>query len=274
GGEETQYEMLKRLQLDYRDFPKLKGYCDRKGIIFLSTPHTFDAIDFLEDMVPSYKFGSGDLTNIPALEHAASKGKPMMLGTGMSTLSEVREAVGVIRKQGNDRIVALHCTTDYPCPPEDVNLRAMKTMMRELDCLVGYSDHTLGIIVPVAAASLGSTVIEKHFTLDKSMQGPDHKASLEPDELREMVGSIRAVETILGSGEKRPTESEKAIMGIVRKSIASSCDIPKGTTITSDMLAVKRPGTGIPPKDINKVVGKKAKKTIKCDHMIRPGDVG
>ncbi len=266
---ETQQEMLKKLELDYEDFKILKKYCDDKKIIFLSTPHTKNAIDFLDELVPVYKIGSGDLTNLPALRHAAKKEKPMLLGTGMSTLREVREAIEVIRSEGNDSIVALHCTTNYPCPLEEVNLRAMQTMQNELECLVGYSDHTLGITVPVIAASLGAVVIEKHLTLDKNLMGPDHRASLELDEFREMVKKIRDFEEIMGSSEKKPTRSELEIRKLIRKSVVAARDISKGVRITGYMIAVKRPGTGIAPKDIGHLIDRITKKNIRKDELIQ-----
>jgi len=269
GGNETQQEMLKKYELKYDDFIELKEYCDEKEIIFLSTPHSVDAIDFLENLVPAYKFGSGDLTNIPVLEYAAKKGKPMILGTGMATMDEVKEALNAIYNQGNKDVIMLHCTTNYPCSLEEINLRAMQTMQKELDCLVGYSDHTNGIIVPVMAVAMGACVIEKHFTLDKNLPGPDHKASLEPNELREMVNAIRDAEKALGSGIKAPTESEKEIMKFVRKSIVAKLDIPKGTTITKEMLSIKRPGIGLAPKYLKEIIGKKAKVDIKSDELMK-----
>lgn len=265
----TQRDMIKRYELTYDEFRQLKKYCDQKKILFLSTPHSFDAIDFLKDLVPAYKFGSGDLTNIPALQYAARKGKPMILGTGMGTLAEVREAVRTIQAAGNNNIIALHCTTNYPCPPEEVNLRAMVTMQNTLSCLVGYSDHTLGVTVPIIAATLGAVVVEKHFTLDKSLSGPDHAASVEPDELKHMVTAIRSVETILGSYAKKPTQSEKQVMRLVRKSIVANQDINKGVTIRRNMLAMKRPGTGLPPTQLIKILGRKTKKTIRKDELLR-----
>jgi N,N'-diacetyllegionaminate synthase len=263
-----QIEMIKRYELTYDEFKKLKQYCDQKKILFLSTPHSFDAIDFLEDLVPAYKFGSGDLTNIPTLQYAARKGKPMILGTGMATLAEVRDTIRAIRTTGNHQIITLHCTTNYPCPPEEVNLRAMLTMQNTLHCLVGYSDHTIGITVPIMAATLGAVVIEKHFTLDNTLPGPDHKASLEPEELKQMAAAIRNVETILGSYAKKPTASEKDIMKLVRKSIVADEDIKKGTPIRKTMLCIKRPGTGLSPATIDKVLGKKTKRAIKKDELI------
>lgn len=264
-----QLHMIKKMELTYEDFRVLKKYCDTKGIIFLSTPHSFDAINFLKELVPAYKFGSGDLTNTPALRHAAKKGKPMILGTGMATLQEVKHAVNVIKSENNTQIILLHCTTNYPCPLEEVNLRSMLTMKKELKCLVGYSDHTLGILVPAMAVTLGATVIEKHFTLDKKLPGPDHKASLEPDEFKHMVIEIRNAEQTLGSFIKKPTASERIIMKLVRKSIVANQDIKKGTVIKKHMLTIKRPGTGLNPEKLHTIIGKKAKQSIEKDEIIQ-----
>ncbi len=263
-----QIDMLKKYALNHDHFTDLKEYCDRKNIIFLSSPHSFDAIDFLDPLAPAYKFGSGDLTNTPALQHAAKKKKPMILGTGMATLEEVKQAYHAVSSMGNTQIILLHCTTNYPCSYEEVNLRAMSTMQQEFDCLVGYSDHTKGYLVSAVALALGASVIEKHITLDRTLPGPDHKASLEPHELKEMILQIRNVETILGSSEKRPTESEKTIREIVRKSIISARNIKKGEVITKDMLVIKRPGVGISPAEIEKIIGKKTKKDITADEIL------
>ncbi len=277
--QESQKSMLKKLELDYNVFKELKNYCDKKEIIFLSTPHTEDAVDFLDSLIPAFKVGSGDLTNIPLLKKIAKKGKPIILGTGMGTLDEVKEAADAIKSEGNNEIVLLHCTTNYPCKNEEVNLRAMKTIEKETNCLAGYSDHTLGIEVSLMAAKLGAVLVEKHFTLDKNMEGPDHKASLEPWELKELIKRLRNKdypelnETILGSEEKRPTESEVKISEFIRKSVVAKADINKGEKITKDILIVKRPGTGIKPKDINKVIGKITSKDIKKDELILWSDV-
>jgi N,N'-diacetyllegionaminate synthase len=268
GKDIKQIDMLKESQLSYDDFIVLKQYCDKKNIIFLSSPHSFDAIDFLQDLVPAYKFGSGDLTNIPALQYAAKKNKPLILGTGMATLEEVQQAIHAIRTSGNTQIIVLHCTTNYPCSYHDVNLRAMIMMQQELDCLVGYSDHTLGFLVPPVAVALGAVILEKHFTLDKKLLGPDHKASLDPKELAEMVVRIRDIETILGSSEKKPTASEEKIMKNVRKSIVAMKNIKKGEVIQKNMLIIKRPGTGIPPRDIEKIIGKKTTRDISIDEVL------
>ena len=269
GKKETQFQMIKKLELSYDDFISLKKYCDKKRIIFLSTPHSEDAINFLEKLVLAYKIGSGDLTNLPFLEKIAGKKKPIILSTGMATLSEVKEAVGTIKKAGNNKIILLHCTTNYPCPLEEVNLKAMLTLKKELNLPVGYSDHTLGITVPIMAATLGAVILEKHFTINKNLPGPDHKASLGPDELREMVIAIRNTEKALGGGVKKPTKSEEKIKKVVRKSIIAKIDIPKGAKITDEILIIKRPGNGIQPKYLHKVIGKIARGDIKKDNLIK-----
>lgn len=270
GKKETQLEMLKKVELDYKDFIALKKYCDKRKIIFLSTPHSEDAVDFLEPLVPAYKIGSGDLTNLPFLERIAKKRKPIILSTGMATLNEVKEAVKTIKEAGNNKIILLHCTSNYPCPFEEVNLRAMQTLQKSFrDLLVGYSDHTLGITVPIMAVAMGARVLEKHFTLDKNLPGPDHKASLEPRDLKEMVRATRNAEKALGTGIKKPTSSEEKIKKIVRKSIVAKADIPKGAKITKDMLIIKRPGTGVEPRYLIKIVGKIAKQNIKKDSLIK-----
>ncbi len=273
-GKKTQREMLKKYELRLEDFEKLKEYCDEKGILFLATPHTgAKVLDFVDKLVPSFKIGSGDVTNLPFLEEVALKGKPIILSTGMSTMKEVKDALEVIYKTGNRKVVVLHCTTNYPCSFNEVNLRAMKAMQKELDCLVGYSDHTTGTTVPVMAAALGAVVIEKHFTLDKSLPGPDHKASLEQDEFREMVESIRNAELALGSCEKSPAESEVGMMKHARKSIVAAVDLEKGTRVTKEMLSAKRPGTGLSPALVSMVLGKEAKRGIKKGELILLGDL-
>jgi len=265
----SQLDMLKNVELTYNDFATIKQYCDKKNIIFLSTPHSFDAIDFLDDLVPAYKFGSGDLTNIPALSYAARKCKPMILGTGMSTIQEIKSAVKVIKAERNEQIIALHCTTNYPCPIEEANLQAMKTMQKELDCVIGYSDHTMGNLASTLAVALGACIIEKHFTLNRDLPGPDHKASMEPGELKKFVQEIRKTEEILGSSDKKPTESEKQIMKYVRKSIVANQDIPKSSIITTEMLSIKRPGLGLNPSKLENIIGKKAKQNITKDELLQ-----
>lgn len=263
-----QIDMIKNYELKYEDFIVIKEYCNNKNIIFLSTPHSFDAIDFLENLVPAYKFGSGDITNIPALKHAAKKGKPIILGTGMSTLQEVKYAIDMIKSEGNNKIIVLHCTTNYPCSLDDVNLRAMITMQEKLDCFVGYSDHTIGKLVLIMAAANGAVMIEKHFTLNRNLAGPDHKVSLDPNELIEMIKSIRDVERARGDSIKKPTKNEEKLKKIARKSIVATINIQKGAIITKEMLAIKRPGTGLAPKFLEEIIGKRFKKDIKKDEIL------
>lgn len=277
-GKGSQFDMLKKLELKKEDFVELKKYCDEKGILFLSTPHTEDAIDFLDLLVPAFKIASGDLTNLLLLEKVAKKGKPVLISVGMATMVEIREAIEVIKKYKTPFVI-LHCTTNYPCPKKDANLSVMNVLSKEFDCLVGYSDHTEGIEVSVMAASLGAVVIEKHFTLDKNMEGPDHKASLNPLELKEMVDAIRSKKKVnvpkevLGNRLKKPTKEELEFAKFVRKSVVARKNIPSGVRISEDMLIIKRPGTGIPPKDIKKIIGKTAKHDIKKDSLIRWEDV-
>ncbi|MDI6917988.1 MAG: N-acetylneuraminate synthase, partial [Thermoplasmatales archaeon] len=229
-GEGTQYEMIKKLELSEKDFKELAGYAKQRGIMFLSTPFDEESADLLEKLnVPAFKIGSGDLTNLPLLEYIAKKDKTIIISTGMATLDEVRDAVNAIKNAGNNQIILLHCTSNYPAKIGDCNLRAMHTLEKEFNVPVGYSDHTLGITVSVAAVAMGASVIEKHFTLDKNLPGPDHRASLEPDELKEMVKKIRNVEKALGTGEKKPAESEMETQKVARKSIVAKVNIQKGT---------------------------------------------
>lgn len=271
GKNESQLEMLKRLELPDNFYIPLIKYCQKKKIIFLSTPHGgLKSVDLLKKLkIPAFKFGSGDLTNLPVLQYSAKFGKPMILGTGMATLKEVETAIKVIKSTGNNQIIVLHCTTNYPCPFEEVNLQAMKTMMKKLNVLVGYSDHTKGIQVPIMAVTLGASLIEKHFTLDKSMSGPDHKASLEPNELKEMVEAVRKVDLVLGSEVKRPNKSEKLMMRDVRKSIVATTDIKKGDVLTEKNMAIKRPGTGLSPNLWYEILGKVAKRDFKNGELIK-----
>ncbi|MEW6482425.1 MAG: N-acetylneuraminate synthase [bacterium] len=265
----SQYEMLKELELSENEFKKLFNYCQKKNIIFLSTPFDFQSAEFLYKLgVPAFKIGSGDLTNIPLLIQVAKYGKPIILSTGMSTLAEVKEAVKPIYSTGNKKLILLHCTSNYPTKYEDVNLKAMVTLKDEFNLPIGYSDHTEGIEVSVGAVALGACVIEKHFTLDKNLAGPDHKASLEPDEFRKMVQSIRNVEMAMGNGIKKPTKSEIEVQKVARKSIVVARDIPKGTRLSLDMLAIKRPGTGIEPKYLDKLVDKQVITSIKKDQIL------
>ncbi|MGI2201457.1 N-acetylneuraminate synthase [Shewanella baltica] len=268
---ESQFEMLKRLELSYDDFGHLKAYCDEKEIIFMSTPDEEQSATFLDGLQDVFKIGSGELTNTPFLRHIASFGKPVILSTGMGYLSEVEHAISTLESAGLSfrQITVLHATTDYPTAPEDVNLRAMLTIRDAFPgIVVGYSDHTLGIEIPIAAVSMGAKVIEKHFTLDNKMEGPDHKASLEPRELSEMVNAIRNIEKALGSGWKVPTQTEKANRDVVRKSIVASKNIIAGQVISEEMLEIKRPGNGISPTRWDEVVGSVAKRDYLVGELI------
>ena len=267
--EESQYEMLKKLELTEEDFEELADYAKKRGILFLSSPFDKESVDLLYELdIPAFKVGSGEITNFPLLRYIAKKRKPIILSTGMAILGEVEEALNVIRSEGVEDIILLHCVSNYPARIEDVNLRAIETLKQAFKLPVGFSDHTLGITALIAAVALGACVIEKHFTLDRNLPGPDHKASLEPNELKEMVQAIRDVEKALGDGVKRPTKDEEEIKRAARRSIVAKVDIPKGTIIAEDMLDVKRPGTGIEPKYIDMIVGKKAKENIRKDELV------
>ncbi|MFA5935769.1 MAG: N-acetylneuraminate synthase [Patescibacteria group bacterium] len=275
GKVKSQIEMLRELELKDKDYPLLIARAKKRKILFLSTPHGGkNSVDFLRKLgIPAFKFGSGDLTNLPVIAYAASFGKPMILGTGMGTMKEVEDAIAVIQKAGNRKIAMLHCTSNYPCPPEETNLRAMTTMMENLPVLVGYSDHTAGIQIPIMVTAMGACVIEKHFTLDKNMAGPDHKASLEPDELRSMVEAVRLATTVLGSSKKAPNPSEKIIAPLVRKSLVTLKPIDKGEKFTHNNIGIKRPGTGIQPREYSRILGKTARRMIPADTLLRPHDI-
>jgi N,N'-diacetyllegionaminate synthase len=268
----SQFEMLKKLEFDEGWYSQVKARCKEKKIIFLSSPHGgFESVDLLQSLnAPTFKFGSGDLTNLPLLKYVAKFKKPIILGTGMANMEEVQEAVKIIQKEGNYKIILLHCTTNYPCPLEEVNLRAMQTMMKKFpDLIVGYSDHTLGAQVPLMAVTLAAQVIEKHLTLDNRMEGPDHKASADPIVFKEMVEQIRKVETILGSEVKMPTRIEVSMRKVARKSLVALKDIKKGEKFSSENLGIKRPGNGLQPKYYFQIIGKKSKKDIKADTLIK-----
>ena len=268
-GEGSQQDMLRRLELSFEEFAGLKEYCAQAGIQFLSTPFDFESLDFLISLdMPFWKIPSGEITNLPYLLRIARTGKPIVLSTGMSTLEEVGAALKTLKKNGSGPVTLLHCNTEYPTPMRDVNLRAMLTLRDTFHCEVGYSDHTLGIEVPIAAAALGATIIEKHFTLDRNMEGPDHRASLEPDELSAMVRGIRNVELALGSGVKEPSESEKKNIAIARKSIVALTDIKKGDFFTEENITTKRPGDGVSPMRWFEVLGTRAARDFKEDELI------
>lgn len=268
---ESQFEMLKKLELDINAHKELITYCHKKGISFLSSPFDLESIDLLFDLgVKLYKIGSGEITNYPYLKKIAQKGLPVILSTGMSNLTEVKDAMNTLVNCGLEKakITLLHANTEYPTPFVDVNLKAILTLKEAFKVNIGYSDHTLGIEVPIAAVALGATVIEKHFTLDKAMEGPDHKASIDSSELTAMVKSIRNIESAFGDGIKKASDSEKKNILIVRKSIIASCKIAKGELFTINNITTKRPGTGITPMKWNEVLGKTAQRNFTTDELI------
>lgn len=269
---DTQYDMLKKLEMSEAWHYELIKYANECSIKFLSTGFDEDSIDFLDSLnIDLFKVPSGEITNKPYLEHIAKKGKPIVISTGMSNLQEIKDAVEVIQKNHitKNNITILHCNTEYPTPMQDVNLLAMKTIQNELGVQVGYSDHTLGIEIPIAAVALGAVLIEKHFTLDRNMVGPDHIASLTPVELKQMVNSIRNIElAISGSGLKEPSRSEIKNIEIVRKSIVAKSKILKGEKFTQSNITTKRPGTGMSPMQWNHVIGKTANKDFNIDDLI------
>ena len=271
GSKETQFEMIKKLELSYDMHLKLISRCKEKGIRFSSTGFDSSSVDVLIELgVDFLKVPSGEITNLPYLRHVGTKGLPIILSTGMCTMQEVASALEILEKAGTRKhdITVLHCNTEYPTPMEDVNLRAMLSMQKELGVKVGYSDHTLGIEVPIAAVALGATVIEKHFTLDRTLEGPDHAASLEPGELKQMVYSIRNIEKAMGERSKKPSKSEELNIGVVRKSIVASKNIKAGEKFTEENLAVKRPGTGISPLRWDEILGLESKKNFQVDDLI------
>lgn len=267
--DESQLDMIKKLELPYAQFEQLAAHCTRSGVEFISTPFDLESISFLNTLnMPFWKIPSGEVTNLPYLLAIAKTKKPVVMSTGMCEMSEIAAAVGALKDNGTSDITLLHCNTEYPTPFEDVNLRAMETLRREFGLPVGYSDHTRGIEVPIAAATLGATVIEKHFTLDRNMEGPDHKASLEPDELAAMVSAIRNIEKAMGSGEKHPSPSERKNIEIARKSIVANLAIKAGDLFTEENITAKRPGSGISPMKWFEVLGTKAKRDFAEDELI------
>ena len=270
-GDETQYEMLKKLELNKDIHIELIEYCNKKNIMFLSTPFDHDSIELLYSLgLEIFKIPSGEITNLPYLRKIGRLNKEVILSTGMADIGEIEDALDILIESGTvkDKITVLHANTMYPTPMEDVNLRAMVVIGKTFDVDYGYSDHTLGIEVPIGAVAMGATVIEKHFTLDKNMDGPDHKASIEPDELKAMVKGIRNIEMALGSSIKKPTSSEKPNIPVGRKSIISISSIKKGELLTEANIAVKRPGTGITPMRWDEVLGTLATKNYDKDELI------
>ncbi len=268
---ESQFSMLKSLELGMDEHAELKTYCEQRSIQFMSSPFDLESIDGLAKIgVTTFKIPSGEITNFPYLERIASYGRDVIFSTGMATMKEIGEALEVLVAAGlpKSQITVLHCNTEYPTPFEDVNLRAMHSIGETFGVRVGYSDHTIGIAVPIAAVALGARVIEKHFTLDRNLPGPDHAASLEPQELAEMVRSIRQIEKALGSAEKAPSPSERKNIAVVRKSLVASKDIQAGEVFDGDNITAKRPGGGISPMEWNNVIGKSASRGFKRDELI------
>ncbi len=275
--EGTQYDSYSKLdKLPGDAYPQMIETCEENNIEFLSTPFDNENIDFLEGLgIKAFKIASCDLTNLPFLKHVAKKQLPIILSTGTSTIGEIEEAVDAIRDTGNEEIILLHCTLSYPTKPEDVNLRMMQTMQEVFsDIPVGLSDHSIGLPIPVAAVAWGAALIEKHYTIDKSLLlSADHWLSVDPEELETMVGYIRSVEAALGSSLKRPVKAEERTLKYARRSIVAKQDIPKGAVITEDMLIMKRPGTGIPPKYVDVIVGRVARRDIADDSLLTWEDI-
>lgn len=269
--DESQFDMLKKLELSPEDHLELMKYCKERGVSFFSTAFDMESMDFLHDLgLGLWKIPSGEISNYPYLKKVALYGEPVIVSTGMCELEDVSAALRVLLNFGlnKDQITILHCNTEYPTPFKDVNLLAMKELSKSFGVKVGYSDHTVGIEVPIAAVALGAKVIEKHFTLNRNMEGPDHKASLEPDELKAMVSAIRHIEQAMGDGHKRISDSERKNIGIARKSIVAACHIAKGETLTENNLMVKRPGTGLSPMLWEEVIGTKAIKDFDEEDLI------
>jgi N,N'-diacetyllegionaminate synthase len=271
GAESSQLDMIKKISLSYEDHKSLFLYCKQSAVKYLCTPFELNSIDFLKSLhLGLWKIPSGEITNYPYLKKIAQTGEPVILSTGMCTMEDVENAIDILTDNGTakNEITVLHCNTEYPTPMEDVNLRAMQTISQKLGVKVGYSDHTLGIEVPIAAVALGATVIEKHFTLDRNMKGPDHKASLEPDELKAMVLAIRNIERAMGTGDKVVTDSERKNMTVARKSIVALTRIKKGDLFSETNISVKRPGSGISPMLWESVLGQIAPHDFEEDELI------
>ncbi len=263
GASETQLEMVKKLELPPDAFAVIQRRCRERGILFLSTPFDRSSADLLESLgVVAFKLGSGELTNLPFLRYVAGKGRPLILSTGMSNLEEVATAVQSVYETGNRELILLHCVSNYPADAASVNLRAMKTLEERFGVPTGYSDHTEGIAVPLAAAALGACLVEKHFTLDRNLPGPDHRASLEPAELAAMVRGIRTVEAALGNGIKRAAPEEFSTAAVARRSLTAACDLRAGTRLTEEMIAIRRPGTGLPPSALPQLVGRSLRQDV------------
>jgi len=266
---ESQVEMVRKYELSAAEHTELWRHCQERRLPFLSTAFDASGVDFLHELgVAVYKIPSGEINNTPLLRHIAAKGRPIILSTGMASIAEVEQAVDVLESTGVREISLLHCVSNYPADPRDANLRAMDTMSRAFGLPVGYSDHTKGVEIAVAAVALGAKIIEKHFTTDINLPGPDHQASLEPDELKMMVQSIRNVEQSLGDGRKRPADSEENTKSVARKSLVATRIIEVGTVLSEDMLTAKRPGTGVAPNEMKYVLGRRVNKTLEEDEIL------
>jgi N,N'-diacetyllegionaminate synthase len=270
---ESQRDMLRSLQLPEAEYERLARRCGDLGILFLSTPFDELSADLLEPLVPAFKLGSGEVTNLPLLRHVAGKGKPVILSTGMSDLAEVQAAVAAIRRAGDPPLVLMHCVSSYPAPAAAANLRAIRTMAEATDLPVGYSDHTEGLEASLAAVALGACAIEKHFTLNRSMEGPDHHASLEPADLGRLIAGIREVEAALGDGEKRPQDVELSNRDVVRRSLVAARPVAAGEELTAGHLITLRPAGGISPMDIDRVIGRVATREIAAGQRITEADL-
>ncbi|HZF04735.1 MAG TPA: N-acetylneuraminate synthase [Patescibacteria group bacterium] len=269
GGGESQRDMLARLELTLDDFARVQERCAKRGVVFFSAPFDEASADALERLAaPLFKVPSGEITNLPFLRHVAAKRRPMIVSTGMSTLAEVAEAVAAIRAAGDPPVALLHCVSAYPAPPGEMNLRAMDTLRERFGVPVGLSDHTLGLEVALAAVARGAAIVEKHLTLDKAMPGPDHRASLDPGEMAALVRGIRTVESALGDGDKRPTPSELDTRRVARKSLVAARALRAGERLTADAVAVKRPGTGIPPAELDRAVGRRLRRDVAADEVL------
>ena len=265
--EDSQLKMLKKLELSFDDFKELKDYALKNGVIFISSPFDVNSVDLLETLdVPLYKLGSGELNNFELIDYVQKTNKPIIISTGMATLDEIRETYDFI--ENKDNLIILHCITGYPTSFEEANLNFIKTLKSEFDVPIGFSDHSPGIELPIAAVALGACVVEKHFTLDKNLEGPDHKASLNPKEFKAMVDAIRNVEVAMGDGIRKFSDTELEIKKVARKSIVLNQDVKKGTKLQREMLSIKRPGTGIPPKFINDVIGKETIEDLKSGTVV------
>jgi N,N'-diacetyllegionaminate synthase len=268
------FDLFRPLELDRKAWEEIAAAARELGIIFISTPFDEESVDLLDELgVPAFKIASGDLTHLPLIEYIAEKNKPIILATGIATIEEIDEALAAIHGTGNEDVALLHCVSSYPAPVEDMNLRSINTLEDRYDVPVGLSDHSMGSLVPVTAVALGAALIEKHFTLDSSLDVPDKELSLDPAEFKEMVRKIRTVEQALGNGIKKPSQSELEIRDAARRSIVAKRDIPKGTTISADMIKIVRPGTGIAPKDLKKVIGSIARHDIPAEEPLTRDEV-